>query len=432
MKWPKFPFQMMRSQFVGLSILGVLILLVQLGIEWYKSQQKEESILVEFVNENSGEKRVLSKFNPNDLTAEGWKNLGFTDKQVKTILNYKEVVGGSFVSKEQLAKCYAISPEKFSELESYILLPQKKEITHQVFSEKKKLNIKGKFNPDIYTAKDWESIGFTKKQAEAIVKYKNYLGGSFKSKEKFRESFVINDDNYLQLSPYLLLPEKYEEIKQEKKEEKPKNQYFVFDPNELDLQGWQKLGFSERQAQVILNYKEKNLKGTFKTLEDVQRCFVISDEKFLELKPWIKIKVKEQKINENTNHTKKDFSKIDINKLTYNDLLDFGFDEKATKSFLGFRKRLGGFVNKQQVLETYSIDKILAQKLIDTSPIDVNNVPKYTLKDAPEDFLKTHPYFRKYGEKIIFYRISFPSDKEIFSKIKVPPEEINKMKLYLK
>jgi hypothetical protein len=46
----------------------------------------------------------------------------FTEKQTATILNYKKVVGGRFVSKEQLKKCFAISEEKFSELNHYILL----------------------------------------------------------------------------------------------------------------------------------------------------------------------------------------------------------------------------------------------------------------------------------------------------------------------
>ena len=48
------------------------------------------------------------------------------------------------------------------------------------------------------------------------------------------------------------------------------------------------------------------------------------------------------------------------------------------------------------------------------------------------DFLKNHPYFRRYGDKIIFFRITYPEEKEIFKKIKATPEEVAKMKLYLK
>ena len=434
-KSPKLPFQMRRNQFIGLGILGILILVFQLVFYWFKNTEKHEPVVVEFVNENAGNELVLSEFNPNELTAEQWKNIGFTERQVKTILNYKELVGGEFLSKEQLAKCYAISSEKFAEIEAYILLPEKtsKKNNFENSFTKKELKISGKFNPDSYSAKDWENMGFSQKQAEAIIKYKNYLGGSFRSKEKFRECFIISPENYQRLAPYLLLPETAPDFAPKPKENKPKIEYSYFDPNALDAQGWQRLGFSEKQAQVIVNYRDKNLKGSFKSMEDIEKCFVISAEKFQELKPWITLQIREKE--ESTKavvSAKTDFSKIDLNSITFKQLVEFGFNEKAAASYLGYRKKLGGFADKQQVLETYNVDKDLARDLISISPMDVSKIQKYAITDAPEDFLKTHPYFRKYGEKIIFYRVSFPSEKEIFKKIKATPEEITKMKMYLK
>ena len=430
----RLPFQMKRKQFIGLGILGLIILLVHLGIYYLKNQKEEKPVLVEFVGKTEQQNVVLSEFNPNNLSAEEWQKLGFSERQVKTILKYKDVVGGRFISKEQLAKCYAISPEKFAELEPFILLPKAKNEFQKNTFRKRELNISGKFNPDFYTEKDWMKLGYSEKQAVAIIKYKNYLGGSFRSKEKFKECFIISDEDYLRLAPYLLLPEK-----EEKKESLVSNKikYNYFDPNVLDLEGWKNLGFSEKQAQVIINYKERNLRGYFKNLEDIQKCFVISADKFLELKPWIKIKEQEQKsITEELSKPKEihktDFSKIDVNQITFKQLVEFGFDEKSAASFLGFRKKLGGFVDKKQILETYNISQDLAKKLIEITNMDASKIQKYSLKDAPEDFLKNHPYFRRYGDKIIFFRITYPEEKEIFKKIKATPEEVAKMKLYLK
>lgn len=430
----RLPFQMKRNQFIGLGILGLIILLVHLGIYYLKNQKEEKPVLVEIVDKTEQQNVVLSEFNPNDLSAEEWQELGFSERQVKTILKYKDIVGGKFISKEQLAKCYAISPEKFAELEPFILLPKVKNEFQKNTFRKRELNISGKFNPDFYTEKDWVKLGYSEKQAVAIIKYKNYLGGSFRSKEKFKECFIISDEDYLRLAPYLLLPEK-----EEKKESLVSNKikYNYFDPNVLDLEGWKNLGFSEKQAQVILNYKERNLRGSFKNLEDIQKCFVISADKFLELKPWIKIKEQEQKcITEELSKPKEihktDFSKIDVNQITFKQLVEFGFDEKSAASFLGFRKKLGGFVDKKQILETYNISQDLAKKLIEITNMDASKIQKYSLKDAPEDFLKNHPYFRRYGDKIIFFRITYPEEKEIFKKIKATPEEVAKMKLYLK
>ena len=430
----RLPFQMKRKQFIGLGILGLIILLVHLGIYYLKNQKEEKSILVEIVDKTEQQNVVLSEFNPNDLSAEEWQELGFSERQVKTILKYKDIVGGRFISKEQLAKCYAISPEKFAELEPFILLPKVKNEFQKNTFRKRELNISGKFNPDFYTEKDWVKLGYSEKQAVSIIKYKNYLGGSFRSKEKFKECFIISDEDYLRLAPYLILPEN-----EKKKESLVSNKikYNYFDPNVLDLEGWKNLGFSEKQAQVILNYKERNLRGSFKNLEDIQRCFVISADKFLELKPWIKIKEQEQKsITEELSKPKEihktDFSKIDVNQITFKQLIEFGFDEKSAASFLGFRRKLGGFVDKKQILETYNISQDLAKKLIEIISLDTSKIQKHSLKDAPEDFLKNHPYFRRYGDKIIFFRITYPEEKEIFKKIKATPEEVAKMKLYLK
>ena len=90
------------------------------------------------------------------------------------------------------------------------------------------------------------------------------------------------------------------------------------------------------------------------------------------------------------------------------------------------------FVSKNQILETYNIDKNEAEKLLDLSPLNPNNITKYNLTDAPEEWLKNHPYFKYYANKILFFRVTYPSEKEIFKKINAKPEDLAKMKLYLK
>lgn len=441
---PKLPFEIRKKQFYALSLLGIFIVIFQLSYLVYKGKQETKFPEIHFTTSNEPQ-LFLTEFNPNQLSEKQWENLGFTAKQVKTILKYKEIVGGNFTSKEQLKKCYSISKEKYAELAPYILLPENNSNkSRKIFkeSEQKELQIKGKFNPDQYSQKDWEKLGFSERQATAIIKYKQYLGGSFVSKEKFKECFIISSENYQKLSPFLLLPAKtpdnFERKYQNFASEKPKILYFEFDPNSLDVTGWQKLGFSEKQATVIVNYRERNLKGSFKSLEDIKKCFVISEEKFNDLKPYIKWN-SVQKNTENTIQnppekaiTATDFSKTDLNKITFQQLIEFGFDEKSAASFIGFRNKLGGFVKTSQILETYNIDKNLAEKLIKASPLNNMNVQKFSLLDAPEDWLKNHPYFRYYANKIIYYRISFPKESTIFEKMKAKPEDEAKMRLYLK
>lgn len=451
-------FSAAKNYFLGLATSGAVLVS---GLVYFNSKDKKQDLPsnVEKVNYIAAETPRLQNFDPNFLSAEEWRSLGFSEKQVGTILKYKDVVGGAFKSKEQLKKCYAISPEKFSQLEPYIQLPETSSSSYRNFagnsssyrsysnsySTGKKLNIPGKFNPDEFGVEDFVKMGFSERQSESILKYKNYLGGSFQSKEKLKACFMISAENYRQMEPYILLPEKAAEKFQPKtfaKNEKAAFRYEPFEPNLTDLEGWKKLGFSPRQAQVIINYRDRNLKGSFKNLEDIERCFVISPEKFAEMKPFIVLNPENYSrkpaenyssvTSQNYSQEKTDFSKVDINQITFKQLIEFGFDEKSAAMLLGFRKKLGGFVNKQQIVETYDIDRNVAEKLIYTAKLDDSKVAKYTLVDAPETWLKSHPYFKYSADKIIYYRLTNPDDRKIWKFLRVKPEYETRMKLYLK
>ncbi|WP_114821143.1 helix-hairpin-helix domain-containing protein [Chryseobacterium sp. KLBC 52] len=420
---------MMRKNYYRKLALMVTLLTVLLAYQKYTSREKEPFPKVTFISDASIPAN-LSDFDPNTLDKEQWQKLGFSEKQTATILKYKDIVGGKFTSKEQLKKCYAISSEKFSVLSSFILLPETAEKgDSKRFSPygKKEIMISGKFNPDQFSANDWFTMGFSEKQAEAIIKYKNYLGGSFISKEKFKECFIISSENYSKLEPYLLLPAKTPENFRNSGKDNPvrsKIQYHPFDPNQLGPDEWIALGFSEKQAITIINYRDRNLRGSFKSLEDLQKCFVISAEKFQEMKPYIRLQEKQQE--------KTDFSKTDLNTITFKQLIEFGLDERSAGSIIGFRKKLGGFMNKQQILTTYNIDQDLVQKLISIAPLNTSDVPRYSLVNAPEEWLKNHPYFKYSADKIIFYRTSNPDDKKIWKLLKLKPEYEERMKLYVK
>ena len=148
------------------------------------------------------------------------------------------------------------------------------------------------------------------------------------------------------------------------------------------------------------------MKGSFKTPADLQKCYMISAEKFEELKPRIRIN---QPV---TTSISSQITEPDINTISFRQLRDYGFDEKLPPAFWDSEK-LGGFAQKEQILETYNIDKDLALKLIQEAKIDLSKVNKIDILTTDESTLKGHPYFRFYADKIIFYRTSL-SDKMTF------------------
>src|SRR5690606_4811631 len=62
---------------------------------------------------------------------------------------------------------------------------------------------------------------------------------------------------------------------------------FPFDPNDLSEAKWKKLGFTEKQIQVIKNYESKG--GQFRTKADVAKLYVVSAEHFERLAPYIRL-----------------------------------------------------------------------------------------------------------------------------------------------
>ncbi|MBC7557727.1 MAG: helix-hairpin-helix domain-containing protein, partial [Chryseobacterium sp.] len=70
------------------------------------------------------------------------------------------------------------------------------------------------------------------------------------------------------------------------KENLPALKIDKFNPNSLSLEEWTKLGFSEKQSQTILKYKEI-VGGEFTSQDQLQKCYSISAEKFEQLQPYI-------------------------------------------------------------------------------------------------------------------------------------------------
>ena len=281
-----------QNQWLGILVLLLLVVSIQF---FPNPITFEREIPLKFQKRVSTPKKEefhpnykiqLKNFDPNNLDKMDWQNLGFSQKQAQSILKYKKLVGGKFTSKEQIQKCFVISEEKFNELSPFILLPNvSQKISEQNFPIQKK-PIHKKFNPNELDEMGWQKLGFSQKQAASIVKYKNRVGGEFTSKEQIQKCFVISEEKFNELSPFILLPNVSKKNTEQNLTIQEKSTHKNFNPNELDEMDWQKLGFSQKQTLTILKYK-KSLGGSFTSKEQVQKCFVISQKKYKEIEPFI-------------------------------------------------------------------------------------------------------------------------------------------------
>ena len=172
----------------------------------------------------------------------------------------------------------------------------------------------------------------------------------------------------------------------EKFSKKPEPETFEFDPNTVSREDLVRLGFSEKQAQVIENYRSKG--GKYYSPADFAKMYVVDSAAYERLKPYIKIR------------------KLDLNTADSLELIGLrGIGPYYAHKIIEYRRRLGGvFTSKQQLLE---IDGFDADRLEGFAKgVEVRaKTPWFTIWSATKDQLKNHPYIGPYTAKgIIRYK----------------------------
>ena len=140
------------------------------------------------------------------------------------------------------------------------------------------------FNPDTLSRENWQQIGFSAKQAEVILKYRNKIGG-FRYKEQLADCFVINASAYKRIELYIALPNrpKCDTLQAEDTNSKA---LFRFNPDTASIVTFQALGFSEKQARVLVHFREV-LGGRFASPEQFGKSFVVDSATLERLRPYM-------------------------------------------------------------------------------------------------------------------------------------------------
>lgn len=159
---------------------------------------------------------------------------------------------------------------------------------------------------------------------------------------------------------------------------------FRFDPNTVSVEDLRRLGFSQKQAQSIDNYRQKG--GRFRRPADFAKSFVVADSVYKRLEPYIDIPL------------------LDINKADSAALLALpGIGPYFASKIVSFRERLGGYSTVEQLLEIYHFDQAKLDGLRDL--ITCSQPRPYALWTLPEEELARHPHIsRAEAHGIVLYR----------------------------
>ena len=163
---------------------------------------------------------------------------------------------------------------------------------------------------------------------------------------------------------------------------------FRFDPNTVSVDDLMRLGFSQKQAQSIDNYRRKG--GRFRRKADFAKSFVVEDSVYKRLERFI------------------DIPKLDINKA---DSAAFetlpGIGKFFASRMVSYRNELGGYSYPEQLMDIWHFDQDKYNGLKDL--IFVGPSVPYPLWSLPERVLARHPYIGKSAAHgIVLFRENTP------------------------
>ena len=166
---------------------------------------------------------------------------------------------------------------------------------------------------------------------------------------------------------------------------------FRFNPNTVSVEDLIRLGFSEKQAQVIDNYRAKG--GRFRRKSDFAKSFVVADSVYRRLEPYIYI------------------PRLDLNAAD-SAALDAlpGIGPYYAARIVSYRAELGGYSYPQQLMDIYRFDQEKYDGLKDL--IFCSKPKPFALWTLPADSLRKHPYIRSWqaARSIVLFRENTPRE----------------------
>ena len=262
-----------------------------------------------------------------------------------------------------------------------------------------------------------EEIRTFQEQEEIAAKYSDSVRAARQQRGSYDNDYQRTTSNSY---------DKYQ--KNEKKFPTP----FSFNPNDINANDFVKLGFSEKQAESIVKYRNKG--AVFRTKQDFQKVFVVSDEIYAHLEAWITLPNEE--ISPVSEPITAENIIVELNTADTTSLKQFKrINSYLAKRIVEYRQKLGGFHSVEQLMEVNGIDEERFSGIAPCLLVDKGKITKLDLnKSSFKDFTR-HPYFEHYIVKAIFEHKDkngvFASVDEIRSIPLIYDDLYNKIKPYL-
>jgi len=246
--WKKY-FYFSTKELKGILVLGFILLGSVLVSQFFPSKNQFSATYQAKIQHK------LFRFDPNKIDSQGAILLGIPEKQVRSLMHYREK-GGRFKNKDDFARLYGLTNETFQLLRPYIVMMEDhsklnndtyyghKQYKYKPNQQFDNTEQKGKMNLNSINELEWVSITtLPLSLIKRIIAYKKYLG-VYTSIHQLNKVYGMSDTTYQMLKGYLYVQNKQHEL---------------VNANALSFNDWKKLNlFSDRQIWEILRMKKGN------------------------------------------------------------------------------------------------------------------------------------------------------------------------------
>lgn len=252
------------------------------------------------------------------------------------------------------------------------------------------------FDPNNMPVEEWKKLGLQDRQIEMIKKYES-KGGKFYETDDLAKMYCISDEEFKILEPYIIIKSETDSS------EIPNLKPFEFDPNTVSSEDLQRMHMREKLINSIINYRDKG--GKFYNKTDLQKIYTISDQEYTILEPFIVIEKDTFQIEPKSIQLSDTFL-VEINTADSLDLQQLkGIGPAFAKRIIKYKNLLGGYNNKDQLLEVYGMDNNRFDGIKDHVIINDSLITKININLASIKEMTKHPYIEFYVAKsIITYR----------------------------
>lgn len=253
------------------------------------------------------------------------------------------------------------------------------------------------FDPNTVTYEELLLLGFDKRTAVGIIKYRT-AGKVFGIAEELALCYGVSDEMFARVRPYIKIGSKYatrpksQTDSTKRVEHKSRFTPRPFEPFGIDTVGVNYLrliGFSTRQAEALIRYREQG--DGIHSMNELRDCYAVSEEMADSLEHFVVLTPRDP-------HQ----GLVEINSADSARLRSVrGIGEKTVVAVLEYRKLLGGFVRKEQIAELKCVTSENFDKISKQIYCDSCNISKIDINFAPASQFEHHPYMSRRAIKLI-------------------------------